>query len=133
MKTITIRQPWAWAIMAGHKLIENRTWRTSHRGPLFIHAGAQVDADPRCAALFAALGILPPVNLVRGCILGSVKMVDVVPLEGVSSDPWAFGPWCWILESPVLFPEPVPWKGQLSLFDIPLEALAPKVQSDLLF
>ena len=39
MYALTIHQPWAWAIMAGIKRVENRTWRTSHRGPLVIHAG----------------------------------------------------------------------------------------------
>jgi len=39
MKAITIQQPWAEMIARGLKRVENRTWRTSHRGPLAIHAG----------------------------------------------------------------------------------------------
>ena len=33
MKILSVRQPWAWLIVAGHKDIENRKWRTSYRGP----------------------------------------------------------------------------------------------------
>jgi hypothetical protein len=39
MKALTVCQPWAWAIIHAPKRIENRTWRTSHRGPLAVHAG----------------------------------------------------------------------------------------------
>lgn len=41
MKAITVRQPWAWAIAAGAKTIENRTRGTSYRGHLAIHAATR--------------------------------------------------------------------------------------------
>jgi len=39
MKFLTIRQPWASLISLGVKRIETRSWSTSFRGPLAIHAG----------------------------------------------------------------------------------------------
>ena len=39
MKALTVRQPWASLIALGVKRIETRSWRTSYRGPLAIHAG----------------------------------------------------------------------------------------------
>ena len=45
MKAITIKQPWAWAIIFAGRDIENRSWYTHHRGPLLIHAGAAYQAD----------------------------------------------------------------------------------------
>lgn len=45
MKALTIHQPYAWAIAAGWKDIENRWRTTSHRGPLAIHAGLTVDRE----------------------------------------------------------------------------------------
>src|SRR5438876_81719 len=38
VKAISIQQPWAWAIVHAGKDIENRTWTTTHRGELAIHA-----------------------------------------------------------------------------------------------
>ena len=39
MRAISIRQPWAWAILHAGKRIENRDWRgCSYRGPVLIHA-----------------------------------------------------------------------------------------------
>ena len=37
-KCLSVRQPWAWLIVHGHKPLENRSWATSYRGPLLIHA-----------------------------------------------------------------------------------------------
>lgn len=38
MKALTVRQPWASLIAIGAKRIETRSWRTSFRGPIAIHA-----------------------------------------------------------------------------------------------
>jgi activating signal cointegrator 1 len=38
MRTITLTQPWATLIAIGAKRIETRSWATSYRGPLAIHA-----------------------------------------------------------------------------------------------
>ena len=43
MKALTVRQPWASLIAAGVKTIETRSWATSFRGPLAIHAGKRWD------------------------------------------------------------------------------------------
>lgn len=46
MKALTIKQPWASLIFHG-KDIENRTWKTSFRGRILIHAGASFDSKER--------------------------------------------------------------------------------------
>src|SRR5437016_10859136 len=43
MKALSVRQPWAWLIVNGHKDIENRSWQTKFRGKLLIHAGQRFD------------------------------------------------------------------------------------------
>ena len=51
MKALSIRQPWAWLIIKGHKDIENRSWPTAFRGRVLVHAAKgmttseYVDAD----------------------------------------------------------------------------------------
>ena len=40
IRAITVKQPWAFAIVHGGKVIENRSRGTSYRGPIAIHAGA---------------------------------------------------------------------------------------------
>jgi hypothetical protein len=43
MKALTLHQPWATAVAEGIKTIETRSWSTSYRGPLAIHAGVSVE------------------------------------------------------------------------------------------
>ena len=38
MKAITLTQPWATLVAIGAKQVETRSWATSYRGPLAIHA-----------------------------------------------------------------------------------------------
>ena len=49
MKVLTVRQPWASAIMSGAKTVENRTWmpqRIWEPGDrIAIHAGAAIDRE----------------------------------------------------------------------------------------
>ncbi|MFI6603744.1 hypothetical protein ACIBHX_46575 [Nonomuraea sp. NPDC050536] len=42
---LTVRQPWAWALAWGGKNIENRSWTTSYRGWIAIHAGKTLVDD----------------------------------------------------------------------------------------
>jgi len=117
MKTLTVQQPWAWAIIHGPKRIENRSRATRHRGPLLIHAG-------KSRARLGSLGAVepPPGNLAFGALIGIVDLVDCVPVADVADQPFAEGPWCWILANPrpVI---PAPLRGQLGLFDTPVVIL----------
>ena len=43
MKVITVKQPFATLIAEGYKEYEFRTWKSSYRGELYIHAGLGID------------------------------------------------------------------------------------------
>jgi hypothetical protein len=119
MLTLSIRQPWAWCVVAGHKRVENRSWPTRHRGWLLIHAAAAAAPRVRLPG-----GLRPPPGLARGAILGAVRLVDVVEYGAdFAADPWAGGAaWCWRLGDARAFPEPVPCKGALGLWAPPASA-----------
>ena len=138
MKALSIRQPWAWAILHAGKTVENRSRPTRHRGPLLIHASKSrrtSDAWPS-AEWRKRFGIERPprAELPTGALVGVVEVVACLPLaewkawhadgdprathpEAMTS-PWAEGPWCWVLAEPRAFEKPVPWKGQQNLFEV---------------
>lgn len=76
MKAITVKQPWASAILAT-KRVENRATRFAYRGPLLIHAGVSWCADgandPR---VWSAIG-RPSPDLPAGVVLAVAELVDV--------------------------------------------------------
>ena len=45
MKVLTLKQPWATLISEGIKEYEFRSWKTSYRGKLLIHAGVSIDKE----------------------------------------------------------------------------------------
>lgn len=76
LPTISIRQPHAWAIMAGLKSVEFRSKPTRYRGPVLIHAGK---SEQDLAALDQYLAERPDLanpTLYFGCLLGVVDLTD---------------------------------------------------------
>jgi hypothetical protein len=134
MKALTIHAYWAWAIMAGIKRVENRSWRTRYRGLLTIHVGQSRASDAEARATLESLGVeLPPDDqIVRGAVLGVVDLVDVISKAerrlfsnqrsaiSILKGPLATGPECWILEKPRPLDEPIPWAGKQGLWGIDL-------------
>jgi len=121
MKTLSVRQPWAWLILHAGKDIENRTWPTGLRGRVLVHASKGMTRDEYDDAtdpLWASKGTtieLPPFeSLERGGIVGSVEIVDCV---WQSDSPWFCGPWGFVLRNPELLPFR-PLRGSLGFFEV---------------
>lgn len=114
---LSIRQPWAWAILHRGKPIENRTWSTHLRGPICIHAAKGMTRDEQLtfADFIMQLGMEPPnfAALPRGGIVGTANLTACVRQH---PSPWFFGPWGFVLEDvkPVDF---IPCKGALGFFE----------------
>jgi len=103
---ISLVQPWAWLIASGVKRIENRTWPTKYRGPLYIHASKkQSKPDYEIAwALYEhcrrrsgrILDLLPPFHsLTRGAIIATANLTDCVTEH---ESMWFFGPYGFVLD-----------------------------------
>lgn len=122
MKAITVRQPWAWAIIHAGKNIENRSWPTNFRGPVAIHASKGLSRReyeelleylPRRFRKDA-----PPFEEVpRGAILGLVDIVDCVT---ESKSRWFFGEYGFVLKNPRPI-KPIYCSGALSFWNVPPE------------
>ena len=109
MRTLSIHQPWASLIAFSEKTIEVRSWSTSFRGRLLIHAsGKDIIED----------GITLP----AGYAIATVEVVDVRPfaaadLEAACLEDMPDGPcFAWVLRDAQEI-EPVPCKGRLNLWD----------------
>lgn len=122
---ISVRQPWAWAILHAGKDIENRPlfapWRPLIGKRVAIHASkGMTQAEYDDAAEFMGLLCGPrarcpnPADLVRGGVIGSVRVVEVVDR---SASPWFFGPCGIVLADPVPLPVPFGCIGALGVFD----------------
>jgi hypothetical protein len=143
MNCLSIRQPWCTIITRAHlfqaleeppKDIENRSWMTPWRGKLALHASSTFDTglfknkmlDPvfwqdRLGTLAASVIPLHKDQYPLGAIIGLADLVDVVTS---STSPWYVpGQYGFVLSNiqPI---DPIPWRGQRRLFQVPLSVLA---------
>lgn len=131
MKALSIRQPWAWMIVNGHKDIENRSWPTKFRGRVLIHASkgttsAEFEDAAHFMAMISQIDPLPLADMAkadRGGIVGVATITNCVPSARRSS-PWhiegAFG-------FQIADVRPLPFiacKGALGFFDVPVDVAA---------
>lgn len=141
MKCLTICQPYAELIARGDKLVENRTWPTSHRGPLLIHAGKSrkwLSGDNYGIAID---------SMVFGAIIGVCELRDCLAVYAgpdtlrfddaavVRRHPWLTqhrhveGPWCWVLQECRRFETPIPYRGAQGLFNVPMEVVSEAIDA----
>lgn len=141
VKALTVKHPWAWAIINGGKDVENRSQRTNYRGRLYIHAGKTLDFDafsfpPLQAAereyhsrgLKSLYDETNKIDLsTTGMVLGTVDLIDCHPATdcadwaetGSSCSEWALADhWHWVLGNPRPLACPFPEKGKLGIWNL---------------
>jgi hypothetical protein len=141
MKALSLTQPWASAVALGLKRYETRSWPTGFRGDVCIHAAkgfprwardfAQAINDPLRRGFQSSNGHLPSVEkMPLGVILCVAELTecrqtdtlvneisDLEQLYGNYSD----GRYAFRLENVRVLPEPIPVRGALSFWTIPLD------------
>lgn len=128
MRGLTLTQPWATLVALGHKRIETRSWSTSYRGELLIHAAKGYPPACRAFADEEHEEEMLPAIVPRGVILAIGRLVDVRPTEDLEphlSDQerrygdYAPGRFGWMLEDVRELRDPIPFKGSLGLWTVP--------------
>lgn len=150
MKALTVRQPWAWAIVHGGKGVENRTRNIAggYRGPLAIHAGLREDeAAYHDDLIKEALGQyddswLLQEQLVTGAFVGVVDLIgahvaqpqrieQTGPMSFFGSPPCCYSAWAeqstgivhLVLANRRPLERPISCAGKLGLWTPPAEVL----------
>lgn len=136
-KALTVKNPWAHAIIAGDKDVENRSRPTKHRGRLYIHAGLTWSQDgidfmkPR-GMLTGGLGEMYGE---LGTVIGTVDVIGCHPAEECEQvDIDGFASYCsewsmpdhyhWVLANARPLACPFPETGRLGLWTLGGAALA---------
>jgi hypothetical protein len=142
VRILTVRQPWAWAIIHGVKGVENRVRNIAgdYRGLVAIHAGLRFDY----AALYEDRRIhdaISPDTMINdlyvvGNIIGFVNLWAVHKHDGsrrflcCPNSPDRYTRWAepnvWhlCLGAPYKLPVPIPFKGALGLRELDPELAA---------
>jgi len=135
MKALTICQPYPEEIMLLRKRVENRTWYTSYRGPLLIHAGKSrawlTSTEDELEKEYGR-------QLEFGAIVGQADLVDCLRASEIEAGKHEAkhpglmapehvhhvnGPWCLVLANARRFPKAIPYRGAQGFFLVPQAVL----------
>lgn len=125
MKAITLHEPWASAIAAGVKDVENRTWPLpkAYVGvPIALHAGKKYDHDDA----WDIAKLWPGVPLDTDCHQGVIALVVFdrtiingwYELHGLPRSPWFSGPYGWPVRAVEKLPRVIPCRGAQGLWTV---------------
>jgi len=126
MRCLTLYQPWASLIALGDKKIETRSWQTSYRGPLAIHAAKKlvIPEDPVFDIFLHKRGLsfrhLPLGAVVAICRLSEIRRItyDDIP-DYPESEFGDYTPdrYAWILTDISPLPWPAPARGHRGIWN----------------
>ncbi len=144
--TLSIRQPYCWAICHAKKDVENRDWSTRYRGPILIHAsksGTHREFEGSRQQIVEVFGVDVPAleELPRGGLVARAILADVVGAErycGRCVSPWYAGPpaFAWLLEAVEELrtadgaPAVLPLAGRQGLFEVDWRDFRPRMQAE---
>jgi len=103
LKALCLRQPWANLIITGQKTIETRKWQTNYRGDILLCTSKRPEIEPYGKAV--AIATLYRIEKM---------IIEHEPAAMTKVYKRAFS---WFLKDIILI-EPIPVKGQLSLFNV---------------
>jgi hypothetical protein len=125
LPALSVRHPYAWAIVRGFKPVENRDRATSFRGDFFIHAGKTEEKESVRDVLELISGLTGidatthaadyRNEAVRGAVVGKGKIADCVADHG---SVWFSGTFGFIIENATPI-APVPCRGPFGFFRPP--------------
>lgn len=128
MKAITLWQPWATLIALGEKPYETRSWPTSYRGKIAIHASKKWDGET--LADFTSPEVwrvmqrrhVRDIDLPLGAIICVGDLTDCIPTVLVPQNEQRLGNFlpgrfAWKIEHVKVLLNPISIRGQQGLWD----------------
>lgn len=136
LRVLTVRQPWAWAMIYGGKSPENRSRNLAgkYRGPVEIHVGLQIDDGYDRKLIGQAVGLLARAQAAEGlrtvaqrageplargnaiserfgnlgAVIGIVDLVDVHHIDPSGLVGCYCSPWAQPFENHLIVRDPIP-------------------------
>ena len=120
IKTLSVKQPWAWAIANGLKTIETRTWIPHHRGETLIVSSLKPD-KLMLDWLVSQRGADILKQIEYGKALAIADLVECRRMVRADAKaamcPYYEGAYGWVLVNVRKIKKPYPVKGRLGLYE----------------
>ena len=128
MKVLSIKEPWATLIASKQKYIETRSWKTSYRGELYMHASKKL-INKKDEKIQELLKLLPTQEMNYGKIICKCELVDCIYMDEKFINEikqnkqeyicgyYQIGRFAWILEKMELIQPKIEAKGKLNIWN----------------
>lgn len=128
MKVLSIKEPWATLIASKQKYIETRSWKTSYRGELYIHASKKL-INKKDEKIQELLKLLPTQEMNYGKIICKCELVDCIYMDEKFINEikqnkqeyicgyYQVGRYAWILEKMEVIQPKIDAKGKLNIWN----------------
>lgn len=126
-EALSVRQPWAHAIAALGKRVENRNWyrgQAAHQVGELIAVHASLKSEPDDVASLRHHGYDVPDGLPLGRVVAVARVIDVLGAEDAlkqypEQQPWITGPLCLVFGQVIALEHPVVVGGALGFWLMP--------------
>lgn len=129
MKVLSLTEPFATLILNGSKSVETRSWKTSYRGELYIHA-SMTKISKKVFENNELMSLVENNKMNFGYIICKCKLVDCVYMtkeyilkmkennyqEYICGE-YSEGRYAWVLEHITPLKIPIKAKGQLNIWN----------------
>ena len=132
LKVLSLTEPYATLIQNGIKTIETRSWKTTYRGKLYIHASS-TKIPKEYKNNNELMSLVDVNNLNYGNIICSCDLVDCIEMtnefvENIKKNMnneyitgiYAKGRYAWILKNIKVLDSPIRAKGHLGIWNLDL-------------
>ena len=129
MKVLSLTEPYATLIKEGKKKVETRSWKTSYRGELYIHASS-TKVTKISKENTELMNLVTENNLNYGYIICKCNLVDCFKMTQEYVDDmkqnhyqeyvcgeYKEGRYAWVLENIEILDNPIKTKGHLSIWN----------------
>lgn len=133
MKVLSLTEPYATLIKENKKKIETRSWKTSYRGELYIHASS-THISKKCKENKEIMNLIKNSSLNFGNIICKCNLVDCIYMnkeyvedmkksnhqEYICGE-YKEGRYAWILDNIRILKNPIKAKGHLNIWNYEYE------------
>jgi activating signal cointegrator 1 len=125
LPALSLWQPWATLVAIGAKRNETRSWSTTYKGPLAIHATKGhldrevLDAEPFRRALAGRelpRGVVLAIVWLDGCVRTTSLVGAGLSDQGMAFGDYTSGRWAWLFARVIELSQTVPARGAQGLW-----------------
>lgn len=135
IKVLSIKEPHASLLLTPYKNIETRSWATSYRGEIYLHASKAMPSYAKEKAMWDRVlnlyvtgerirfrnGLIYAKAELVGCLKMTPENIAILPQMEIDAGYYEPGRYMWVMRNITPLPEPIPAKGHLGIWNTTID------------